>query len=97
MNYEGNYRCWVAICKNKECGQTLFLDVIGPTERYRFAMLPPFASFKITCPDCKTENAYGLTDVEEKNLQDPPNDYRCKEFLDALGAAYEPRQAESSS
>jgi hypothetical protein len=87
MNYEGNFRCWATVCKNKECAETLFLDVIGPAEKHRFAVLPPFASFKITCPDCRVEDFYSPSDVEEKNLNNPPMDYRCREFLDAIAAA----------
>ena len=89
MNYEGNYSCWTTICKNEKCGQTLFLDVIGPAEKFRVSLLPPFLSFKITCPDCKTENSYGPSNVEEQCLLNPPKDYRCKEFVDALRAASE--------
>jgi hypothetical protein len=87
MNYEGNYSCWTVICENKDCGQTLFLDVIGPYEKFRVTYLPIFTRFKITCPDCKIENSYGMSDVKEKNLLNPPKDYRCKEFLDAIKAA----------
>jgi hypothetical protein len=97
MNYEGNFFCWTVICKTKECGQTLFLDVIGPAEKYRRTRLPPFAPFNVTCEACKTEYSYGTSDVEEQNLKNPPRDYRCKEFLDALRAASDDRQTQSNT
>ncbi len=89
MNYEGNYCCWTAICKNEKCGQTLLLEVIGPAEKFRRRYLPLLTRFKITCPDCKVENSYGHSDVIEKNLLNPPKDYRYKEFLNAIRSASE--------
>ena len=96
MNYEGNYCCWTAICKNEKCGQTLLLEVIGPAEKFRRPYLPLLTKFKITCPDCKIENSYDMSDVKEKNLLNPPKEYRCIEFLNALKAATEARQVARS-
>ena len=84
------YRCWTVTCKAEGCGCLLFLDIIGRYDPVRFSVLPPFASFKITCPQCETEHRYGPLDVEERNLEDPPKDYRCREFLEAIRRASGP-------
>jgi hypothetical protein len=38
-----------------------------------------------------------MSDVKEKNLLNPPKDYRCKEFLYAIKEASEARQVARSS
>lgn len=86
-------RCWTVFCKTKDCGLPLFLDVIGPKGDFRHAVTPTFHPFSVTCPKCNTANIYGPFDLTEQNLEDPPQDYRCREFLDALHKASEPRES----
>jgi hypothetical protein len=84
MNYEGNYHCWTVICKNKECGHTLLLQVIGPVEMRKFDALSHVIGFTITCQVCKKEESYGGSDVKMRELLNPPKDYLRHEFIDAL-------------
>jgi hypothetical protein len=79
-----DYQCWTVTCKTKGCGCLLFLDVIGPAQKFRHTLLPPLSTFVATCPECKEAHSYGASNVDEKILKDPPKDYRCLEFLKAI-------------
>jgi hypothetical protein len=74
-------------CKTEQCGWPLFLDIIGPVEKFKHAVVPPMGRFTITCPECKIPQSYGAFDVEEMNVENPPKDYRCREFLEAIRTA----------
>jgi hypothetical protein len=63
--------------------------VIGPQNRAVHAVVPACRPFKVTCPECNTENLYGQSDLEEHNLEDPPKGC-CKEFVDAIVGATDP-------
>jgi hypothetical protein len=78
------FRCWVVVCKTQSCKFPLFLDVIGPKNRSLHAVVPPCLPFKITCQECKVEHLYSQSDLEEHNLENPPSDYRCLEFREAV-------------
>ena len=84
------FRCWVVVCKTEKCKVTLFLDVIGPRNRSLHAVVPPCLPFKITCPECKVEHLYRQSNLEEHNLENPPTDYRCMEFREAVRLASVP-------
>ena len=90
------YRCWTVTCKTDKCGWLLFLDTIGPKGDFRHSLAPPVESFTVTCPECKTPHLYGQSDLEERNLEDPPKDYRCQEFLEAVRKASASLPSESS-
>jgi hypothetical protein len=81
------FRCWVVACKTQSCKFPLFLDVIGLRNRSLHAVVPPCLGFKITCQECRVEYLYSQSDLEEHNLENPPSDYRCTEFREAVGLA----------
>ena len=62
----------------------LFLDIIGPVQKFRHTLLPPLSPFTVTCPECSQANSYGASNVDENILKDPPKDYRCREFIQAI-------------
>jgi hypothetical protein len=91
------FKCWTVSCKTNGCmvaGEptVLFLDIIGPKDRTRRAIVPPFDSFTVTCEECKAENQFFPGDLEERNLVESPRDYRCGEFLKAVHDARERRE-----
>jgi|HubBroStandDraft_1064217.scaffolds.fasta_scaffold194304_2 hypothetical protein len=88
----GNYvPCWVVKCKTKNC-KFLYLDAIaGSGKKYSHALHPVFDPFQITCPECGVEHVYSQIDLEEQNLEDPPEGF-CKEFRDAIERASRERK-----
>jgi hypothetical protein len=82
-----DFQCWTVTCKAKGCGCLLFLDIISPARKFRHALLPPISTFTVTCPECNKANLYGASNVDERVLKDPPKDYRCREFLEAIQKA----------
>jgi hypothetical protein len=96
MSKVAYYRCWTVTCKTSGCNWLLFLDIIGQKDRAVRAKIPPLEPFTVTCPECKTPHSYGPSDLEERNLEDPPRDYRCMEFLEAVRKASEPPPSESN-
>jgi hypothetical protein len=81
------YRCWTVKCKTEACGVCLTLDVIGPAEMYRHALLPPLLSFTITCCECERAHSYTAADVEERSVENSSLPDSSIAFLDALAKA----------
>lgn len=85
------YRCWTVNCKTDGCGVCLTLGVIGPGENYKHALLPPIPPFNLTCCDCKKPHSYSVSDIEERNVENPSLTTPCVPFLDAIEKANWPK------
>lgn len=81
------YRCWTVYCKTDGCGVCLTLQVIGPDEKFKHALLPPIAPFTVTCCECQKADTYTAAEVEERNVENPSLTNPCVEFLDAIAKA----------
>lgn len=88
-------RCWIIACKTGGCGEVLFLDRIGPADKFAHTLLPPVARFIVTCPTCTNSHDYGHSDVKEADLENPPNG-RCSTFVEAMRKASAPSDARLS-
>lgn len=81
------YQCWTVDCKTEGCGVCLTLHVIRPHEKFRHTLLPPLVPFNVTCSECLKEHTYTVSDVEERNVENPALDNPSAAFLDAIQKA----------
>ena len=65
------YQCWTVNCKTGGCGVCLTIRANGPENKYAHSLLPPVASFTVTCCDCGQPHEYTADDVEERDIESP--------------------------